>query len=282
LWKQQKNGAKLVLVGDPAQLQPINAGTPFRDIASQIEPAKLTKIRRQKNVWQCQASFNLAQDRTLEALKAYADYGAVETTGTRSKAIAALVRDYMADWELRGTDASRLALAYRRKDVHTVNQAIRMARKSGGELENEHLFDTDLGPRAFAAGDRILFTRNDAELGVRNGTLGTVETVSENQITVCIDSDTEIKSRRLTFSPHRYTAIDHGYATTIHKSQGVTVDSTFILSSPKMDRHLTYVAMTRHRELMKLYVDQATLFPQFGRKQNYTFKRNRLRIRNYI
>ena len=181
----KQNGAKLVLVGDPEQLQPINAGTPFRDITKLTEPAKLTEIRRQKFDWQRQASRDLAQDRTAEALKAYADHGAVETTGTRSKAIAALVRDYMVDWELRGADVSRLALAYRRKDVHAINQAIRMARKSVNELENEHLIETDLGPRAFAMGDRILFTRNDIELGVRNGSLGTVKTVSENQITVC-------------------------------------------------------------------------------------------------
>ena len=203
----------------------------------------------------------------MKALKAYADHGAVETTGTRLQAISDLVRDYMVDWELRGAEASRLALTYRRKDVHAINQAIRLARKSGGELKDETLFDTDLGPRAFAAADRILFTRNDTVLGVRNGSLGTVETVGKDQLTVCLNDHTGRNSRHLTFSPHHYIAIDHGYATTIHKSQGATVDHTFILSSSKMDRHLTYVAMSRHKEAVKLYVDGSNIPAE--RKMNF-------------
>lgn len=49
-----------------------------------------------------------------------------------------------------------------------------------------------------------------------------------------------------------YQSIDHGYATTIHKSQGETVDRAFVLASGTMDRHLTYVAMTRHRDVAQL------------------------------
>lgn len=73
-------GAKLVLVGDPEQLQPINAGTPFRKIIDQIDNAKLTEIRRQSEEWQRQASLDFAENRTDAALKAYVDHGAVETS----------------------------------------------------------------------------------------------------------------------------------------------------------------------------------------------------------
>ncbi|MBL4767543.1 MAG: AAA family ATPase [Rhodobacteraceae bacterium] len=250
-------GAKLVLVGDPEQLQPINAGTPFREIKENIDHVELTEIRRQKDAWQRQASLDFAQDRTDAALKAYADHGAVETSANTSEAIAKLVQDYMIDLEIRGSECSRLALAYRRKDVHAINQGIRMARKSGGELSDETFFKTKHGPRAFAAGDRILFTMNDHQLGVRNGLQGVVENVTESKITVRFDSDGNTKLRRLTFSPKRYNAIDHGYATTIHKSQGATVDHAFVLGSRQMDRHLTYVAMSRHRDSVKLYEDRS-------------------------
>lgn len=113
-----------------------------------------------------------------------------------------------------------------------------MARKSGDELTDETLFKTNQGPLAFAVGDRILFTKNDRELGVRNGLLGTVEAVGENQISVKFYRNGQDESRRPTIFPKRYSAIDHGYATTIYKSQGATVDWTFILSSQKMDRPL--------------------------------------------
>ncbi|NEH72946.1 BID domain-containing protein, partial [Rhizobium leguminosarum] len=59
--------------------------------------------------------------------------------------------------------------------------------------------------------------------------------------------------RQVTVPVNRYQSFDHGYATTIHKTQGATVDRSFVLASTTMDRHLTYVAMTRHREEVQLY-----------------------------
>ena len=59
----------------------------------------------------------------------------------------------------------------------------------------------------------------------------------------------------LTIDMGSYNHLDHGYATTIHKSQGSTVDKTFVYASPYMDKHLTYVALTRHKEDVQLYVN---------------------------
>jgi hypothetical protein len=47
--------------------------------------------------------------------------------------------------------------------------------------------------------------------------------------------------------------LDHGYAATIHKAQGVTVDRTHLLASPGLDRHATYVALSRHRQSVDLH-----------------------------
>lgn len=251
----KRRGAKLVLVGDPEQLQPINAGTPFRDITETVGAVKLTEIRRQQSDWQRQATFDLAINKTREAIRAYADHGAVKTTNNQDEAIAALVQDYIIDLELTGNSASRMAFAHRRKDVHAINQAIRIARKSGGDLADELYFKTTHGLRAFAPHDLIIFTKNDTELGVKNGTLATVEKVTQNEITVSFNKPLNGK-RVLNFSPEHYAAIDHGYATTIHKSQGATVDNAFVLSSKTLDKHLTYVALTRHKQQARLYGDK--------------------------
>ena len=239
-------GCKLVLVGDPDQLQPIQAGTPFRDIVDGIGAARLTEIRRQTIDWQRDASHELATGQTAQALQRYADHGAVHHGETRDQAIAKLVKDYMEDWETNGT-ASRLALAHRRVDVHAINQAIKAARMAKGDAPVETLFNTDHGPRSFAPGDRILFTRNDATLGVRNGMLGTVKVVGDNQLSVCFDANETENGRNLTFSPKEFPSIDHGFAVSIHRSQGCTVDRIFVLSSQTLDENLTYVAMTRHK-----------------------------------
>jgi len=159
----------------------------------------------------------------------------------------------MTDVASNGSQTSRLALAHRRIDVHAINQAIRSARKELGKGTVETLFQTDHGPRAFAAGDRILFTRNDATLGVRNGMLGTVEIVGGTKLTVRLDGEDCGQNRKLTFSPGKFPSIDHGFAVSIHRSQGCTVDKSYVFSSKTLDRNLTYVALTRHRKETRFY-----------------------------
>ena len=50
--------------------------------------------------------------------------------------------------------------------------------------------------------------------------------------------------------------IDHGYAATIHKAQGVTVDRTHVLATPGMGSHSAYVALSRHRDRVDLHYGQ--------------------------
>jgi len=54
-----------------------------------------------------------------------------------------------------------------------------------------------------------------------------------------------------------YGHIDHGYAATVHKAQGATVERTFVLATPGMDAHLSYVALSRHQEDTALYAGKA-------------------------
>lgn len=249
----QQRGCKLVLVGDPDQLQPIEAGTPFRDIVEANGAARLTEIRRQTSDWQRGASRELARGRTHAAIQSYAVRGAVHDEQDRDQVIASLAEDYVADWLETGEAGSRLALAHRRVDVHAINQAIKAVRAAKNGPMIETLFNTDHGPRAFAEGDRILFTRNDASLGVRNGMLGTVEKVGETKLTIRMDASDGNSGRQLTLKPREFPSIDHGFAVGIHRSQGCTVDRSFVLSSRTMDEHLMYVALTRHKEETAFY-----------------------------
>ena len=254
----EKTGVKIILVGDPDQLQPIQVGTPFKEIANTIETVKLTEVRRQKSEWQRQATQLFADGKNKEAISAYRKQDCVIETRCTDDAICKLAEDYLSDLELHGTDASRLALAHRRKDVHAINQTIRQMRKASGDLSHELLFATNHGPRAFAVSDRIVFTRNDRTLGVKNGMLGKVQSIDQNKLSIQLDEEGGT-SRTITIEPPSYDAIDHGYAITIHKSQGATVDRAYVLGSKTMDHHLTYVAMSRHREEARLYADKAAL-----------------------
>ncbi|EGI53309.1 hypothetical protein SUS17_3870 [Sphingomonas sp. S17] len=64
--------------------------------------------------------------------------------------------------------------------------------------------------------------------------------------------------RGVAFDTKDYAHVDHGYAATIHKSQGVTVDRAPVLATPGMDRHSAYVGMSRHRDDVHLHYGRAT------------------------
>ena len=250
--KMHEIGAKLVLVGDPDQLQPIEAGTPFRNLIERHGAASLTEIHRQRNEWQRQASRDLADGNVSEAIAAYDARGAVKHRSNRDTALAALVEDYVSDVELYGRDTTRLAFAHRRKDVFAINQAIRAALRTSVADADETIIETVTGPCAFAPGDRVVFTQNYKSLGVKNGQLGTMEKVSATEICLTLEGNPR---RTITFNPKHFTALDHGYAVTIHKSQGATVDRSFVLASRSMDDPLTYVSMTRHKDQLSLYIN---------------------------
>lgn len=264
----EARGAKIVLVGDHEQLQAIGAGAPFRAITEEIGHAELSEIRRQRVDWQREASVDFATHRTAEGLAAYRERGDIRFSETGEGARGEIVRDYLADREAR-PDGTRVAMAHRRADVQAINDAIRTTLQDRGELarasvpgEGEgkdtgaRVFQTNDGQREFAPGDRIVFLENNRDLGVKNGGLATVERVEEGRIVATLDGPAGAEGRSVSVPMDSYQAIDHGYATTIHKNQGATVDRAFVMASGTMDRHLTYVAMTRHRDGAQLYAAQ--------------------------
>ncbi|GBH33117.1 AAA family ATPase, partial [Sphingobium xenophagum] len=240
-------GAKVVLVGDPQQLQSIEAGAAFRAIHERHGGVEITQVRRQHEGWQQNATRHLATGRTGEAIAAYADQAMVHQAETREDARRELVerwdRERQAD-----PDASRIILTHTNAEVRDLNEAARAAMRNAGELGDERQMKTERGDRLFASGDRIMFLRNERSLEVKNGTLGTIEHVSEGHMSVRTDD-----GRSVSFDIKDYRDLDHGYAATIHKAQGMTVDRTHVLATPGMDRHGAYVAMSRHRDGLALH-----------------------------
>ncbi|NKK61413.1 Ti-type conjugative transfer relaxase TraA, partial [Rhizobium leguminosarum bv. viciae] len=260
----RRAGAKLVLVGDHEQLQAIGAGAPFRAIAEAVGHAQLSDVRRQRTDWQKQASIDFASHRTADGLAAYAAHGNIQLKANRAETLKAIIADYVADRSANPND-TRIAMAHRRDDVRAINAGIRAQLQERGELAKgsnppgdkgeERSYQTNNGKRSFARGDRIVFLENNRDLAVKNGMLGAVIAVAPDAIQVRLDgkAQTQDGQRQVTVPVNRYQSFDHGYATTIHKTQGATVDRSFVLASTTMDRHLTYVAMTRHREAVQLY-----------------------------
>ena len=220
---------------------------------------------------------------------AYAQHGHLIEAETREEIIGRIVADWtqarkraidmsVADGKggcLRGEEL--LVLAHTNDDVLRLNEALRAVMKSEGALRDRLAFRTERGEREFATGDRIIFLKNARflepgarHLGpqyVKNGMLGTVVSTGDQRgaplLVVRLDC-----GRDVVISEDSYRNVDHGYAATIHKSQGVTVDRTFVLATGMMDQHLTYVSMTRHRDRADLYAAREDFEPkpEWGRK----------------
>jgi Ti-type conjugative transfer relaxase TraA len=240
-------GAKVVMVGDPEQLQAIEAGAAFRSITERHGAAEITEIRRQREEWQRDATRALATGRTGEAIHAYEARGMVHAADTRDQARAELVDGWDRQRQAE-PGSSRIILTHTNDEVRELNEAARDRMRDAGQLGDDVLVKAERGSRAFATGDRIMFLRNERELEVKNGTLGTIEQVNQQSMTVRTDD-----GRSVAFDMKDYAHVDHGYAATIHKAQGMTVDRAHMLATPGMDRHGSYVGMSRHRDGVQLH-----------------------------
>ncbi|MES0056579.1 Ti-type conjugative transfer relaxase TraA [Mesorhizobium sp. M0078] len=240
-------GAKVVLVGDPQQLQAIEAGAAFRSLHERHGGAEIGQVRRQRQDWQRDATRDLATGNIGAAISAYDAQGMVHQAATRDEARGQLVERWDRDRQAH-PEASRIILTHTNDEVRALNQAARERMRAAGDLGDDVQISVERGARAFASGDRVMFLRNERGLGVKNGTLGIVEEVSKQGMTVRTDD-----GRSVRFDLKDYAHIDHGYAATIHKAQGMTVDRTHVLATPGMDAHGSYVALSRHRDGMDLH-----------------------------
>ncbi|ESW67197.1 Ti-type conjugative transfer relaxase TraA [Mesorhizobium sp. C277A] len=240
-------GAKVVLVGDPQQLQAIEAGAAFRSIHERHGGVEIGRVRRQREDWQRDATRDLATGRIGAAISAYDAQGMVHQAATRDEARGVLVERWDRDRQAH-PDARRIILTHTNDEVRALNQAARERLRAAGELGGEVHVKVERGARAFASGDRVMFLRNERGLGVKNGTLGIVEELNTQSMTIRVDD-----GRSVRFDLKDYAHIDHGYAATIHKAQGMTVDRTHVLATPGMDAHGSYVALSRHRDRMDLH-----------------------------
>lgn len=261
----ERRGAKLVLVGDPEQLQAVEAGAAFRSIAEQHGAVEVTQVRRQHEHWQRDATRQLATGRTAEAVQAYEQRGMVHAAPTREGARADLIEQW--DWDRKANPgASSLILSHTRDEVQQLNQLARDRLRQSAELGEEVTIRTERGERAFAPGDRIMFLKNERGFGVKNGSVGRVESISSARMAVLLDD-----GRSIAFDLKDYSQVDHGYAATIHKAQGVTIDRAHVLATPGLDRHAAYVALSRHRDTMHLhygdddFTDQGKLIQTLSR-----------------
>jgi hypothetical protein len=231
-----RDDAKLVLVGDPKQLQPIEAGAPLRTLGERIGRVVLTENVRQVAAWE-RATLALLRD--AEARAAYAKYvrhGRIHVAESAPQRRADVVADHRA-LSVSGVDA--VMLARRRDEVAALNELARAKAVEDGRVHGPAL---SVGDKEYQAGDRVICLANDRRAEVSNGTRGVVTGVDVERGTLTLERPDH---RQVTIDTKHYDAIDRGYALTVHKGQGMTADVTLVVGSDGASREWAYTAMSR-------------------------------------
>lgn len=257
-------GAKLILVGDDKQLQPIASGQALRGIMELTNAVQITQVFRQKQSWMREATEDFSKGEIFLALKAYEEKKKICWTRDNQATLKQIARDYVEDRErdkIEQKENSSIILAIRRSDIKILNQLVRDTLKKQGELETGSLFLTASGQKEFALGDHVVLLKNhNGALQVRNGMRGIVTGYKGSILYVQVGDK---KKRQIAIDTMLYPDIDYGYASTIHKVQGLTVSRSYVVMDRYLDKYSTYVACSRHEQELRLYVNQ-TIHPDIG------------------
>ena len=162
LEKAEEANAKVILAGDYKQLQSVEAGAAFRDISKEIETSRLSEIHRQKDAGDKQAVSDMSRGNAEKAMAHYIEKGQVEVAKSYEKAIESVASKAIENMEKGG---SSIAIASTNKQVRDINNEVREQLKERGELQDAQKVSTTHGRLELATDDRVLFTRNNDELG---------------------------------------------------------------------------------------------------------------------
>ncbi|GAA3871226.1 hypothetical protein GCM10022381_12920 [Leifsonia kafniensis] len=247
-------GAKLLLVGDWAQLQSVDAGGAFAMLVGDRDDApELVDVHRFTHAWEKTASLDLRHGQPA-AIETYGDYGRIIGGNTEEVTTAA----YTAWRQDRAAGLASMLIAETGEAVTELN------RRARADLILDGIVDAsrEVGLRdgtAASVGDIVISRRNDRRLRtgrdwVRNGHSWRVTGVrGDGSLTVRRPGTRWGGSLDL---PADYVAehVGLGYAVTTHRAQGLTVDTAHSLIEPSTTRENLYVALTRGRESNIAYV----------------------------
>lgn len=240
-------GSKVVLVGDHRQLPEVAAGGAFAALASAPGALTLRRNRRQVERWEREALAALRDGDAQRAVDRYVAAGRVQV-GEDAGALQAAMVEHWWQGHSRGRDV--LMVAGRNAQVEALNRFARRRMREDGQLGDDEMV---AGGRPFAVGDIVIAGYNDYRLGLLNGTRGTVSALDleRGRLTMATDDGRSIDV------PRRYLQLGrlrHGYATTIHKAQGATVDATLLLVDDQSVREAVYTGLSRGRAANRIYV----------------------------
>jgi conjugative relaxase-like TrwC/TraI family protein len=268
LEEAERAEAKVILIGDDRQLSSIDAGGGFRGLRLRLGASELQQNRRQQAEWEQQALELVRRFQVQEAVGLYREHDRVVLAETKDELTRGLLDDWRQAFQ-QGQDV--VILAHRREDVSQFNLACQQVRAEAGELDPDPDKRLQVADRSIAVGDRVVCGKNALKrLGVANGTRGTVVVIDREarSLTIQVGDNADAKGRgagegETVTLPASYLdgkgrpgaprRVDLAYATTGHKSQGLTKWTSLPFVSGREDAQWLYVVLSRAKHLTRIY-----------------------------
>ncbi|MDQ6725789.1 MAG: AAA family ATPase [Actinomycetota bacterium] len=244
----QVSGAKVVMVGDHRQLGPVGPGGSFEAAVERFGDAVhvLDENMRQRDPAERAALEQLRSGDVGAAVDFYASAERVVVAANRAEALDALVGNWAID-ALAGK--STTMMAWRRANVAELNRLGRQRWAEAGRLTGPELFVAE--GVAYAAGDRIVTLAPGAQgelVTSETGSVASVNTFAGTLVAEMSDGRMQRFGRSDVVPDH----LAHGYAVTVHRSQGATVRTAHSLEDGG-GRELAYTKMSRAWEKACVY-----------------------------
>lgn len=253
LHKIRKSGAKLICVGDDRQLSAVDRGGVFQSLLNRYPSVELTQVKRQSIGWQKMMSEDLSQGKIRNSVDLLQSHGGIHWQDTKEEALIELLKAWDQERQTH-PNHTLMILAQKNTEVDALNAGVRDILKAQGQLGNVALIcQTPRGETEFAMGDRIQLTKTDKRQGLKNGQFGTIETIDLKNKTMQVFLENGGKQE---INTQTYRGLRHGYASTVYKAQGSTLDSVYVLHSKTTNRSTSYVALTRQTKSLSLFVSK--------------------------
>jgi hypothetical protein len=242
-------GTKVVMVGDDRQLGAVGVGGALGALVERHGGVvhHLDQNVRQHNPQERDALSQLRSGEVARALEFYVAHDRVVVEPTRTEALNKLVEQWARDV----TDNREAAMfAWRRANVAELNRLARARMVADGRVTGPEL--TAPGGAHYAAGDRIVTLAPSGQGQIVTSERGVIRTVDLDEMNLQVEME-DGRLEQLEHDQLEATKLAHGYATTVHRSQGATTSVAHVLEDGG-GRELAYVAMSRAREESHVYL----------------------------
>ncbi|MFI6998299.1 MobF family relaxase [Nocardia sp. NPDC050175] len=264
-------GAVVRGIGDPEQLPAVEAGGIFRTLARDTRAPQLRQVVRFTDPDEADATLAIRGGNFAQAWEFYSSNGRI-TSGISDQLRAAILAEHLDD---TAAGISSIMIAATLNDVSALNAATQAHHALTGHIDTTKgqvlLSDSHTG----YVGDTIVTRLNNPGLriagGIRhathidNGDLWRIHTIHDDGTITVVGTN----HRGSVHLPADYIRhhVELGYATTVHRAEGVTVRRGYVLMNETLGRALAYVGLTRGSELNRIFLATDTLIDPTGNQQ---------------